>query len=250
MKTLTIKQFPPLSYACNEAINTLCTNLSFAGAATKKIMVTSCHAAEGKTFLTMNTMRMLAKFGKNVALVDADLRRSMISAKYTLQFDVPEEKYGLSHMLAGMVEEDQVLYQTNIPGAYMVPVGREVSNPLPLLNSPRFAHLLNYLAQRLDYVLVDAPPVGAVIDAAQIAKNCDGTLIVVNYNSVRRQELLDVKEQLEQTGCPILGTVLNMVEYDNYLSKKYYYRSYYSKYEQYDKAPRQSQASARKKTRR
>ena len=157
---------------------------------------------------------------KNVALVDADLRRSMISAKYTLQFDVPEEKYGLSHMLAGMVEEDQVLYQTNIPGAYMVPVGREVSNPLPLLNSPRLAHLLNYLAQRLDYVLVDAPPVGAVIDAAQIAKNCDGTLIVVNYNSVRRQELLDVKEQLEQTGCPILGTVLNMVEYDNYLSKK------------------------------
>ena len=174
----------------------------------------------------------------------------MISAKYTLQFDVPEEKYGLSHMLAGMVEEDQVLYQTNISGAYMVPVGREVSNPLPLLNSPRFAHLLNYLAQRLDYVLVDAPPVGTVIDAAQIAKNCDGTLIVVNYNSVRRQELLDVKEQLEQTGCPILGTVLNMVEYDNYLSKKYYYRSYYSKYEQYDKAPRQSQASAHKKTRR
>ena len=82
------------------------------GAGTKKIMVTSCHAAEGKTFLTMNTMRMLAKFGKNVALVDADLRRSMISAKYTLQFDAPEEKYGLSHMLAGMVEEDPgVLYQ-------------------------------------------------------------------------------------------------------------------------------------------
>ena len=83
----------------------------------------------------MNTMRMLAKFGKNVALVDADLRRSMISAKYTLQFDVPEEKYGLSHMLAGMVEEDQVLYQTNISGAYMVPVGREVSNPCLLYTS-------------------------------------------------------------------------------------------------------------------
>ena len=153
-------------------------------------------------------------------------------------------------MLAGMVEEDQVLYQTNIPGAYMVPVGREVSNPLPLLNSPRLAHLLNYLAQRLDYVLVDAPPVGAVIDAAQIAKNCDGTLIVVNYNSVRRQELLDVKEQLEQTGCPILGTVLNMVEYDNYLSKKYYYRSYYSKYERYEMTPRQRRKAQSNQTNR
>ena len=84
-------------------------------------------------------------------------------------------------------------------------------------------------------MLIDAPPVGLVIDAAQIAKNCDGSLIVVNYNSVRRQELIDVKEQLEQTGCPIIGTVLNMVEYDNYLTKKYYYKSYYSSYERYDK---------------
>lgn len=250
MKTLTIRQFPPLSYACNEAINTLCTNLSFAGADVKKIMVTSCHASEGKTFLTMNVTRMLAKFGRTVALVDADLRRSMISAKYTLQFEETEEKLGLSHMLAGMVEEDQVVYQTNIPNAYIVPVGREVSNPLPLLNSPRFGRLLDYLSQQLDYVLVDAPPVGAVIDAAQIAKNCDGTLIVVNYNSVRRQELIDVKEQLEQTGCPILGTVLNMVEYDNYLSRKYYYKSYDSKYERYEKAARQDREAARKKARR
>ena len=148
----------------------------------KKIMVTSCHAAEGKTFLTMNVMRMLAKFGRTVALVDADLRRSMISAKYTLQFEESEERQGLSHMLAGMAEEEQVVYRTNIPNAYMVPVGREVSNPLPLLNSPRFGRLLDYLSRQLDYVLVDAPPVGAVIDAAQIAKNCDGTLIVVNYN--------------------------------------------------------------------
>ena len=248
MKTLTIRQFPPLGYACNEAINTLCTNLSFAGAGVKKIMVTSCHAAEGKTFLTMNVMRMLAKFGRTVALVDADLRRSMISAKYTLQFEESEERQGLSHMLAGMVEEEQVVYRTNIPNAYMVPVGREVSNPLPLLNSPRFGRLLDYLSRQLDYVLVDAPPVGAVIDAAQIAKNCDGTLIVVNYNSVRRQELIEVKGQLEQTGCPILGVALNMVEYDNYLSRKYYYKAYDSRYERYEKATRQE--AARKKARR
>lgn len=235
MRALKIRQFPPLSYACNEAINTLCTNLSFAGADVKKIMITSCHAAEGKSFLTMNIMRMFAKFGKTVVLVDADMRRSMISARYHLEYDTTDEPWGLSHILAGMTAEEQALYQTNIPGAYMIPVGREVSNPLPLLNSPRFAQLLDHLAQQFDYVLVDAPPVGLVIDAAQIAKNCDGSLIVVNYNTVRRQELIDVKEQLEQTGCPIIGTVLNMVEYDNYLSKKYYYKSYYSSYERYDK---------------
>lgn len=249
MKTLNIRQFPPLSYACNEAVNTLCTNISFAGTDVKKIMITSCHAAEGKTFLSMNIMRMLAKFGKHVVLVDADLRRSMLSARYTLQFDNQEEKWGLSHVLAGMVEEEQAIYQTNVTGAYMVPMGREVSNPLPLLNSPRFARLLDHLARQADYVLVDAPPVGMVIDAAQIAKNCDGSLIVVNYNSVRRQELIDVKEQLEQTGCPILGTVLNMVEYDNYLSKKYYYKSYYTGYSRYENATQKDRETMRKRDR-
>lgn len=236
MNTLTVDRFPPLSYACGEAMNTLCTNLSFSGENVRKIMITSCHAAEGKSYLSMNIMRTMAKLGKTVVLVDADLRRSMISSKYSLRFADPVRKWGLAHFLAGKVSEEEVFYQTNIAGAYMVPVGREVSNPLPLLNSLRFEQLLDDLAQRADYVIVDAPPVGTVIDGAQIAKYCDGSLIVVNYNTVRRQELIDVKEQLEQTGCPILGTVLNMVEYDNYLSRKYYYKSYYSSYGYYGHA--------------
>ena len=118
----------------------------------------------------------------------------------------------------------------------MIPVGREVSNPLPLLVSPRFDALLTSLAQQVDYVIVDAPPLGAVIDAAEISKSCDGTLIVVNHNSVRRQELLNVKEQLEQAGSPILGTVMNMVPFDNYLGRKYYYKSYYY-YDHHDGVP-------------
>ena len=235
MNALTIRNFPPLSYACSEAVNTLCTNLSFAGENVKKIMLTSCHASEGKTFLSMNIMRTMAKLGKTVVLVDADLRRSMIGSKYGVQFQ-RENPSGLAHYLAGMVPENEIVYSTNIPGAYMIPVGREVSNSLQLLVSPRFDALLDSLAQRADYVIVDAPPLGAIIDAAEIAKSCDGTLIVVNYDGVRRQELIKVKEQLEQTGCPILGTVLNMVKFDNYLSKKYYYKSYYSYgYNAYDK---------------
>jgi protein-tyrosine kinase len=235
MNELTIGRFPPLGFSCAEAINTLCTNISFSGENMRKIMVTSCHASEGKSFITMNIMRTMAKFGKDVALVDADLRRSMINSKYNLQFAHSEEKWGLAHMLAGMADVEDVVYHTNIDGAYIVPVGRDVSNPLPLFNSPRMGQLLDDLAQRVDYVFVDAPPVGTVIDAAQISKFCDGILLVVNYNEVKRQELIDVKRQLEQTGCPILGTVLNMVEMDNYLSKKYYYKSYYYKYGYYDK---------------
>ena len=225
MKQLKITKFPELDYAGSEAFNTLSTNLSFAGETVKKIMITSCHASEGKSYLSMNLMRTLAQRGMKVALVDADLRRSMVNTQYGLQFE------------NGMVGMEEVIYQTDIPGALMVPVGRDVPNPLALLSNHHFKDLLDTLAQMVDYVLVDAAPVGVVIDAAEIAKSCDGTLIAVQYNDVRRQELLDVKQQIEQSGCPILGTVLNQVDYDSYLSRKYYYRTYgkYGYYNRYYK---------------
>lgn len=229
MKQLKITKFPALDYAGNEAFNTLSTNLSFAGANVKKIMITSCHASEGKSYLSMNLMRTLAQRGIKVALVDADLRRSMVNSDYGLKFeDGRSDGKDLSHFLAGMVGMDEVIYQTDIPNAIMVPVGRDVPNPLALLTNHHFAELLDMLASMADYVIVDAPPVGVVIDAAEIAKACDGTLIAVNYNDVSRQELLDVKQQIEQTGCPILGTALNQVDYDNYMGRKYY--KSYSKY--------------------
>ena len=218
MKQLKITKFPELDYAGSEAFNTLSTNLSFAGETVKKIMITSCHASEGKSYLSMNLMRTLAQRGMKVALVDADLRRSVVNAQYGLQFE---------------------------DGALMVPVGRDVPNPLALLSNHHFKDLLDALAQRVDYVLVDAAPVGVVIDAAEIAKSCDGTLIAVQYNDVRRQELLDVKQQIEQSGCPILGTVLNQVDYDRYLSRKYYYRTY-GKYGYYNRYYKHKHAAEKK----
>ena len=234
MNTVTINRFPPLTYQCAEAVNMLCTNLSFSGANVKKILITSCHQSEGKSFLSMNIMRTMSGLGKRVVLVDADLRRSVIATKYGLQFS-EEKPMGLSHFLAGMADESMVVYATNLPGSFLIPVGRKVSNSLPLLNSERFQFLLSSLSEHFDYVLVDAPPIGLVIDAAQIAKYCDGTLLVVGFNAVRRQELVDAKAQIDQTGCPILGTVLNQTAYDTYLSKKYSYKSYYSHYGYYSK---------------
>ena len=248
MKQLKITKFPALDYAGNEAFNTLSTNLSFAGANVKKIMITSCHAAEGKSYLSMNLMRTLAQRGIKVALVDADLRRSMVNSDYGLKFeDGRSDGKGLSHFLAGMVGMDEVIYQTDIPNAIMVPVGRDVPNPLALLTNHHFAELLDMLASMADYVIVDAPPVGVVIDAAEIAKACDGTLIAENYNDVSRQEMLDVTQQIEQTGCPILGTALNQVDYDNYMGRKYY-KSYskYGKYGYYRKYYKRSHEAEKK----
>ena len=127
-----------------------------------------------------------------------------------------------------MVPMDELVYEvTEVPNLYIVPCGRNVSNSLPLVSSPKLGELLDWLAQQVDYVIVDAPPVGMLIDAAKIATNCDGTLLVVNYSSVRKQELIDAQAQLEQSGCPILGTVINQANFGDYLSRKYYYSKYY-----------------------
>lgn len=230
MNTLEFRKLPQASYPVNEAFNTLSTNISFLGRDTKKLMLTSSHASEGKSFTSLSLARKLAERGKRIVLVDTDLRRSRIVSTYGVKFPQDSKKYGLSHYLAGIAEQDEVLYKTNVAGMDFVPVGRELLNPLPLLVSNRFQALLDRLAEAYDYVIVDAAPVGVVIDAAEIAKYCDGILLVVNYNQVHRQELIEAKAQLEHSDCPILGTILNQVDYDGFANKKYYYKSHYSDY--------------------
>ncbi len=226
MKTLEISTFPHLDYACAEAINSLCTNLTFCGNDVKRIMLTSCREGEGKTFLAMNTARTMAGLGKRVVILDADLRRSSIAAVYGLNSG-RGGGFGITHYLAGKCEMNEILYLTGIPGLCIVPVGRTVANPLPLLNSSRFSRLLNELQEMFDYVLVDAPPVGVVIDAAEIAKSCDGTMFVVKYNTIPRRELDEAKRQISRTGCAILGVVINQMSFDTYGGKRYYQKSYY-----------------------
>lgn len=229
MNRLEFKEFPPLVYHTGEEMNTLCTNLTFLGAGIKKIMITSCQAAEGKSLLAMNIMRTLAGLGKKVALVDSDLRRSMIDARFDLRYSTPKA-YGITHYLADLCDLEDVIYSTNIPGTLFVPVGHEVSNSLPLLNTPRFAHLLEQVSNYVDFVIVDAPPVGLIIDAAEIAKSCDGTIFVVHYNQVSRRQMQEAVRQVERTGCTILGAVINKVPTDTFSSKKYYNKSYYTGY--------------------
>jgi len=229
-----ISKFPKCSYALQEGFNTLCTNLTFSGSGVKKVMITSSHASEGKSLIAMNLMRTLSQLGHRVVLVDADLRRSQIRAQYGIQLPEGNEQ-GLAHYLAGMCGIDDVVYETNMANAYLVPVGREVKNSLQLLSGPRIGQLLDTLNEYFDYVIVDAPPVGVIIDAAQIAKHCDGTLIVVRYRSVSKKALQDMCAQLQSTGCPVLGAVLNDVETDSIRSKYYYKKGYYSYYDrEYD----------------
>ena len=242
-KSLSITRLANLDYACTEALNTLCTNLSFAGNAVKKIMLTSCQPMEGKSFISINLLRALAALGKKVVLVDADLRRSVAESRYGIV--IKDDKKGLSHYLAGMCDMEDVIYQTNIDGAYMVIEGRGVSNSLPLLSTPMLSHLLDTLAQSFDIVLVDVPPVGIIIDAAMVARSCDGALFIVSDSIISRRELREAKQQIEKAGCMILGAVLNKVSFSTHGSKKYYYKTYYTHYTNSDYDTKSSKRKAR-----
>ena len=230
MAKVEFTHFKELDYAAQESINTLCTNLTFLGSEKRRIMITSCQQHEGKSMLSMNVMRTLAKLGHTVVLVDCDLRRSQLVAKYGIKCS-SDHMNGMTHYLAGLATMNDVVYETNVEGAYFVPSGHLVSNSLALLSTPRFSAMLEELAGNVEYVIIDAPPVGMIIDAAEIAKNCDGTIIAVKYNSVDRKELLETKQQIEATGCEVLGAVLNQVSFNTVSSKKYYYKSYYYKYD-------------------
>lgn len=218
MRQAKIKRFNTLDYTGTEAINTICTNLSFSGRNRKRIVITSYMQGAGKSYMCLNILYNMAKRGKHVLLIDADLRRSQLVASLRLETD--GEMLGLAHYLAGHCELEDCIYETNMYGACVMPAGRYISSPMTLIDTPYFGEMLDYLAQQFDMILIDTPPVGLVVDAAEIAKCCDGSVLVVNYNTTRRRELIEAKRQMEQSGCPILGCILNKVTFNTLSAKK------------------------------
>ena len=228
MRTMELRNILALDYPTTEAINTLASNLIFSGPQFKTIMMTSCDANEGKSFITFHLARRLAELGYSVALVDADLRKSVFVTRHDAFSQ--GETYGLSHYLAGRCPADQIEYVTNVPNLHVVPSGKEVVNSLPLLTSPALKKLIDSMTPRFHFILVDAPPVGLIIDAAMIAKACDGTLFTVTNEKVSRRELLSAVRQIQKSGCTVLGVVLNKVAMETNKSRKYFYKSYYARY--------------------
>lgn len=217
-----------LDYHGEEAFNTICTNLSFTGANTKKIVITSNYMSEGKSFISIQLANNLARRGRKVVLVDSDIRRSFMMRD--TGFSTNGKPYGLAHYLAGQCKLQDILYTTNPYGACLIPSGTTVADPINLLDTELFSKLLDELATEFDYVIVDAPPIGMVIDAAVIAKTCDGVVFVTEYNKTSHREMLSSKAQMEQSQARILGCIMNKVTFDGIASKRYYYKGYYKHY--------------------
>lgn len=211
-------QLPDISdYRMAEGLNQLKTNLAFCGDGIKTITVTSSVLNEGKSSVAFNLARSMAENGKKILLVDCDLRKSVIVGKYHME----GVNKGFSHYLTGQATEEEIIYATEEEGFYLTIAGPLSPDPTTLLNSELFDRFMKKMRERFDYVIVDAPPLGLVIDAVIIGQHTDGTFIVIEQGVIKRKIIQDVIRQLKKGDIRILGAVLNKVDdrtgaYGNY----------------------------------
>ena len=203
-----------------EAYMTLRTNLQFCGQDIHAIMVTSCSENEGKTTVSLGLGKSMAELGKKVFVIDADMRKSVIAGRNAdVRFPA-----GLSEVITGQESLDNCLYATQYPNLTLMFSGQYPPNPVELLSGRYFDALIAGSRKTFDYIIIDTPPLGSVIDAAVIAPKCDGAILVISDQSVGRRLALDVVNQLKKSECPILGVVRNNVKKKN---DRYYYKKYY-----------------------
>lgn len=233
MKKVIMQDIRKQDYHYDEAMKTLQTNVKFAGKDIKSILITSCYPNEGKSDITFFLAKEMASSGKKVLLLDADMRKST----YIERFHVNEEVTGLSQVLSGQAGIGELLYSTNYENLDIIFAGPSVPNPTALLGERIFSALLKKLKEHYDYIFIDTPPVGSLIDAAVVAQKCDGAIFVVESEAVSYKVARKALEQIEKSGCEILGSVLNKVDmkkdkyYSRYGGRYRYYSSYYKKQE-------------------
>ena len=227
MKKITLTE-SKLDYQRDEAFKSLRTNLQFCGADKKVIALTSCTPNEGKSNVSFHLAMSLAESGKSVLLLDADLRKSVLLGRVA----VSDEIKGLTHFLSRQAKMEEVICVTDIPKFHILFAGPVPPNPAELLGSQYFKDMITALRKVYDYIIIDTPPLGSVIDCAVLAENCDGSIMVIESEAISYRFAQEVKDQLAKSGCPILGVVLNKVDYGK---KRYGYGRYYGKYSKYQK---------------
>lgn len=223
MNKIVLNKLPDLPFDVEESINQLRVNLSFSGVNNKVVFVTSTVPNEGKSFICVQLWRSLASIGNRTLLIDADMRLSNMRNDYG--FSIQTGSFGIAHYLSGQANINDVVYATNVPNGYIVPVTNLIANPAPLLESNRFKEMVDACRKTFDYVIIDTPPLGSVADALDISRYCDGGVLVVRSDGVSRKLVQDSVASLQRAGSPLLGVVLNRV--NTRQRGNYYYKSYY-----------------------
>ena len=230
MKTTTLNETKKFNYSVREAFKTLRTNFLFCGDDLKTVLITSCVKNEGKSTISLELAKSLAISEKKVLLIDADLRKSVFATRYTIN---SEDVIGLSEYLSGQAKLEDVVYATQNENLQMIFAGAVPPNPVELLGSSKFDALLKTVREMYDYVVVDAAPLGAVIDASAISAFVDGAILVITANEISYRFAQDVKVQLERSNCRVLGAVLNRIPMRSGSYYNNYYKKYYGRYKKY-----------------
>lgn len=219
-----------------EYYNTIRTNIQFSGRNLKVITLTSAQSGEGKSTTATNLAISFAKAGFRTLLIDADTRNSVMSGT----FKSNERYQGLTSFLSGNAELSDVICDTSIDNLMIIPAGQVPPNPTSLIQNDNFKSMIETVRGLYDYVIIDTPPLGLVIDAAILAHHSDASLLVVKAGADKRRTITKQKEQLEQSGSVFLGVILN--KYDIHLDKYGSYGSYrgYGSYGNYGKSDEKS----------
>lgn len=225
MKKLNLTDRRKPDYFYSESIKTLRTNIQLSGQSIKTILITSCYPNEGKSDIALSLAQELGSIGKKVLLLEADIRKTA----YVGRLEVQDEVKGLSQLLSGQAGLQDIIYNTNFPNMDIIFGGPSAPNPSGLLSENIFKILIKELKDYYNYILIDTPPIGTVIDAAVIGRCCDGAVFLIQPGNVRYRDAQKAFAQLEKSGCRILGAVLNKID----TSGDKYYSSYYKHYGEY-----------------
>lgn len=189
-----------------ESFRQLRTNLQFTNVSgrAKTIVVTSSVPGEGKSTTATNLAIALAQAGQTVCLVDADLRRPMVNEYLGIDRSV-----GLTTALVGRADVNDLLQPWGEDNLYVLASGQIPPNPSELLGSEEMQGLIGGLEHAFDVVVIDAPPLLPVTDAAVLSQFVGGIVIVASAQRVTHHEIEKSLHALEMVGANVLGVVLN-----------------------------------------
>ncbi len=190
----------------------------------KTLLITSMEAQDGKTSTTTNLARVLAQGGNSVLVIDCDLRRPRMHSLLGMANDI-----GLSMYLAGNTAAESIVFKVSDEDISLIPSGPIPPDPAELLGSKRMKELIQAMAERYDFVLLDSPPVQSVTDSLALSQFVAGTVLVIRAGKTTYDILEGGLKKLRDVNGRILGFVLNGLRQQDTGKHSYGYSTYYAK---------------------
>ncbi len=192
-----------------EHFNLISINIGLYNSDIKTIFITSVNKGEGKSIASINIAYSLAKLGSKVLILDLDLRKSSFEKRFKFIGGTD----GVTNFLLGKVSLEDVIYFTELHNLHVIPSGNIFHSPIRLLKAKELSVMIDSLKHRYDYVIIDTPPVGIVVDPMIIGQYCDASILVLQSNLVRKKHVKNTVDKLKKLDSSFLGIVLNKVEF-------------------------------------